>query len=108
VNEDEACRSCVFFHAGGLPGHCRRKPPRVVGELIRLTLDPEFYEGSGVVGERTWRDLRGAIYEATVFPVVYETDWCGEYRAMPQSQAVVQSAATRTEFNDDGTIRKQD
>jgi len=60
------CGDCRFFAAEGEGrGECRRRPPTIVDSISNARIE-EY-------------GITGSIFEATRWPVVQVSDWCGEY-----------------------------
>lgn len=75
---DEQCRTCRFWRAASYKlgddtstGDCRRKPPRIVDEIVRRDdlVDNEVDHPT--------------IYLATRYPLLAADDWCGKWDEHP-------------------------
>ena len=80
VRVDEGALIDRFDHLTGddgtvFVGECRRNPPAVSGPLAERQLTAPLYRGSRFIEYPV-----SVSWGASVWPVVDQDEWCGEYR----------------------------
>lgn len=65
-------------------GRCRREPPRIIGEVARALMPhPRF-------GEQVEPEIAvTTLAEASLFPTVHATDWCGQYSSSTEREGPI-------------------
>lgn len=61
-------------------GHCKRYPPVVVSDALRTARDLPLYRGRFAA-----QTPSAMVKTATIFPVTFDCDWCGEHQPTPQA-----------------------
>lgn len=56
-------------------GYCKRYPPVVVSDALRRARELPLYRGP-----LKTMTISAMVKTATIFPVTYDCDWCGEYQ----------------------------
>ena len=82
------CKACIHWESltglsslgeddGGEPafGKCRRHPPRINDAVLALIFPRQGLTGGGT----DEGDVSNALHEASLFPITFHSDRCGEF-----------------------------
>lgn len=67
-------------------GQCRRNPPVISDHMATMTIGLVGFGGRTFDAEQI--ATTNAIHDATLRPVTFCTDWCGEFSAIPSLEPV--------------------
>jgi len=91
ISKGIMCKNCIFFDYGGVDyvaedmGECRRFPPKMPSPPKYTEIENDIY----LLAE----DIEDQVY----FPIVFETDWCGEFKPKKGIKTKVEQTSKRGE-----------